>query len=254
MQVLPVRLRIVTVALCDCDTWASSGLLRTVPGPDSTDADRPIFHLRIVRYFICNRPVLHLHETTPVPLAGEAILRGQRPGSWWTTPTMSSRSILCPVDFSPASLVAVSLASEEAVRRNATLDLVHVWLPGLDMTGEVPPIPLSQKPPVETLARELRSLAVDLPDDGVGIHVKGGDPVDAIVQLAEALGSELLVLGTHASDELPHWMIGSVCRPLLERSPCPLLICRGPAKPSPSNQSLPSANRASEHQHRDDCQ
>lgn len=141
-----------------------------------------------------------------------------------------SRSVLCPVDFSAASLAAVALAWKEAVRHDATLDLIHVWMPGFDMTGDVPPIPLPQSPPLETLQEELRSLASDVPDDRLRTHVREGDPVTLIVDVAKELDSELVVVGSHAHPGRAHWKIGSVCGPLLERAPCPVLVCRGPEK------------------------
>lgn len=141
-----------------------------------------------------------------------------------------TRSVLCPVDFSAASLAAVAVAREEAQRRGAKLDLLHVWLPGRDMTGEVPPIPLSQAAPVATLSEELRSLAADLPDERLGLHICDGDPVQMIVETATRLESVLLVVGSHARQGRANWMIGSVCGPLLECAPCPVLVCRGPEK------------------------
>ena len=132
---------------------------------------------------------------------------------------MTARSILCPVDFSAASLASIPLAVQEARLRDATLDLLHVWQPGLEYSGEGPPIPFAAEFPKEEIESDLASLDVDLPDDRVRLHVTSGDPVKDIVELASKLNSELVVMGTHARRGLRRWIIGSVCEPLLRQLP-----------------------------------
>lgn len=143
---------------------------------------------------------------------------------------MTSGSVLCPIDFSAASLAALPLAAEEARRRVANLDLVHVWQPGFEYVGEAAPIPMTQEVPFEAIRADLKGLDVDLPADRVRYHVEVGDPSERIVQLAEQLQSGLVVMGTHARHGLARWVIGSVCDAVLQRCPCPVLICRGPVK------------------------
>jgi len=141
---------------------------------------------------------------------------------------MPERSILCPVDFGQASFASVPLAVEQAKYRDATLDLLHVWQPGLEYAGEGPPIPFAAELPRAQIESDLASLKVDLPPERVRLHVTSGDPAKDIVELATDLHSELVVMGTHARRGLSRWIIGSVCEPVLRRCPCPVLVCRGP--------------------------
>lgn len=143
---------------------------------------------------------------------------------------MTTRCILCPVDFSAASLAAIPLAVQEAKLRAATLDLLHVWQPGLEYAGEGPPIPFSAELPKDEIESDLASLDVDLPTDRVRFHVTSGQPAKDIVDLARELDCELVVMGTHARRGLSRWIIGSVCEPVLRHCPCPVLVCRGPEK------------------------
>lgn len=143
---------------------------------------------------------------------------------------MKNRSILCPVDFSPASLSAVEMAVGEAKLRDATLDLMHVWQPGVEYVGEGPPIPFAGEVPRQRIKSDLAGLKVDLPRDRVRLHVTSDDPSTDIVELAARLHSELVVMGTHAHRGIRHWFVGSVCKNVLRHAPCPVLICRGPEK------------------------
>jgi nucleotide-binding universal stress UspA family protein len=143
---------------------------------------------------------------------------------------MNSKSVLCPIDFSPASLAALRLAVKEAELRNATLDLLHVWQPGLEYTDGSPPIPFAAEFPRERIESDLASLSIDLPPERIRTHATAGDTRHDIVETAKQLGSELVVMGTHAHSGLSHWIIGSVCEDVLRTCPCPVLICRGPEK------------------------
>lgn len=143
---------------------------------------------------------------------------------------VASTSVLCPVDFSPASLAAVELAVEEAKRRKCHVDLLHVWEPGAGYVGEFAPIPIEPTIPLDAIHADLATVAVDLPDDLIRRHVASGDPAEEIISTAKNLKSVVLVMGTHARRGLARWMIGSVCDHVLQHSPCPVLVCRGPEK------------------------
>ena len=141
---------------------------------------------------------------------------------------MDTPSILCPVDFGAASLASIPLAVQQARFREATLDLLHVWQPGLEYAGEGPPIPFAAELPRTDIESDLASLDVGLPPEQVRLHVASGDPAKGILSLAAELHSELVVMGTHARSGLRRWIIGSVCEVVLRHCPCPVLVCRGP--------------------------
>ncbi len=141
---------------------------------------------------------------------------------------MTTRSILCPVDFSAASFACIPVAVQEAKLHDATLDLLHVWQPGLEYSGEGPPIPFEAELPKAEIEADLASLDIDLPKDRVRFHVTSGDPAKDIARLAAELQSELVVMGTHARHGLGRWIVGSVCTVVLRHCPCPVLVCREP--------------------------
>ena len=143
---------------------------------------------------------------------------------------MTDRSVLCPIDYSPASMAALKLAVGEAKIREAMLDLMHVWEPGSDYSESAPPIPFESDMPREKIESDLAMIPVDLPSDRIRTHATSGDPRHDIVSKAEELSSELVVMGTHARSGLKHWIVGSVCEDVLRSCPCPVLVCRGPEK------------------------
>lgn len=143
---------------------------------------------------------------------------------------MKPKSVLCPIDYSPASMQALKHATKEATLREATLDLLHVWQPGADFDEQAPPIPFEAEMPREKIEADLRSIPLSFPTERIRVHATGGEPRHDIVQLAAELESELVVMGTHAHKGLKRWILGSVCEEVLRKCPCPVLVCRGPEK------------------------
>ncbi len=143
---------------------------------------------------------------------------------------MTAKSVLCPLDYSAASMAALTLAVREAKMRDAMLDLLHVWQPGSEYSEGSPPIPFEAELPREKINADLAAIPLDFPRDRIRTHASGGEPRHDIVEKAKELGSELVVMGTHAHTGLKHWIVGSVCEDVLRTCPCPVLVCRGPEK------------------------
>lgn len=62
---------------------------------------------------------------------------------------------------------------------------------------------------------------------GVQAHgqLRKGDPVDQIIQYAEDVNADLIVLGhKHRSNWLERWWRGSISKALIELSPCSVLV------------------------------
>ena len=92
-----------------------------------------------------------------------------------------TKSVLCPIDYSPASMAAVKLAVREARIRDAMLDLMHVWEPGSDYAEQSPPIPFEAELPREKIESDLAAIPLDYPQDRIRVHATGGEPRHDIV-------------------------------------------------------------------------
>jgi nucleotide-binding universal stress UspA family protein len=158
--------------------------------------------------------------------------------------------ILMPTDFSTAANQALAYACEEATQHQATLTLLHVMpqhtatevyyvtsTPGPPMGfeaefgGKLPSPPIL---PPDTVRRDhteeaLTQLQDLIPPSFTGpwyVKVATGNPADAIVQVAQELTVDLIVMATHGRTGLPHVFLGSVAEKVVRHAPCPVLTVR----------------------------
>jgi len=138
------------------------------------------------------------------------------------------RRILCPIDFSEPSRHAFDHAVAIARAFGATVTALHA----------VPPVP----PPIaaiESLYPAIALAAVDdlaefrrdvdafvAPENG-GVPVEsvavGGYAAQEIVEMAQQLPADLLVMGTHGRSGFDRLVMGSVTEKVLRWAPCPVL-------------------------------
>lgn len=143
--------------------------------------------------------------------------------------------ILCPTDFSPASLLALRTASSLALHFSGSLDVVHVVEP-------IPPVPVETNGSIrfdvfgyedellaaaEKTLSELVSAHVD-PQVQVTKVVRSGVPWEEIVRLAKETRAGLLVIATHGRAGWKHFLFGSVTEKVIRVAPCPVLVIRAP--------------------------
>ena len=142
--------------------------------------------------------------------------------------------VLCATDFSDPAQPAVQAAAVEARRRGARLTLMHVvdmamataGLMTMGFGGVVYTLPRSQREDIERAVKEKLQQALA----GVGLEgdalVHEGSPAVAIVQAADELDAELVVMGTIGLTGLRRLTLGSVAEPVARTAPCPVLVVR----------------------------
>ena len=136
--------------------------------------------------------------------------------------------ILVPVDFSDCSLQAVEYAAVVAQQAKASLMLLHVLEPvsyGLDFTlGHS----RTREQVRETWTKRLEELASSLKMTGLPVtfQLRGGVPADSILDSAQTLPCDLIVMGTHGRRGISHAYSGSVAEAVLRKAPCPVLTVR----------------------------
>ena len=139
-------------------------------------------------------------------------------------------TILVAVDFSPNSDRALQIAIDFAKKFSASIDLVH---------GFALPVPAIYAYDVaipDSLILESRRAAQQRLDserakveaEGVDCrsHLTQAPAAPAIAQVAEELGSDLLILGTRGNTGLKHVLLGSVGERALHLAPCPVLVIK----------------------------
>ncbi|MCA1647582.1 MAG: universal stress protein [Chloroflexi bacterium] len=131
------------------------------------------------------------------------------------------RTILVPLDLTPAGEVKIAVAEEYARALRADVLILHVVRP-----GDVDPAAVSASEAVartylDTIGAYLR---------GAGIHTKGvlrtGQPAAAIVQEALIHDVCLIILGTNVRPLLSTAVLGSVADQVARTAPCPVLLVR----------------------------
>jgi nucleotide-binding universal stress UspA family protein len=138
------------------------------------------------------------------------------------------KTILHPTDFSPCSAMALELAGSLARDYRARLVVLHVGRPPLRRLGGPAPVPpLAEEWGREELARKLRRLAAPALEPAPEYRVEFADsPADDILRVADEIGSDLVVLGTHGRTGLGRVLMGSVAEQVVRRAGCPVLTVR----------------------------
>lgn len=141
------------------------------------------------------------------------------------------KRILCPVDFSETSRVAMETAIELASRFDAELLLVHAYpIPGYTFPdGSAVASSRMLQDLSDEAARHLeewRVLAVKAGARRVTVETAVGDPAGEIVRIAQDRKSELVVMGTHGRTGIEHALMGSIAERVVRRAKCPVLTVR----------------------------
>ncbi|MDN3514485.1 MAG: universal stress protein [Candidatus Brocadia sp.] len=142
------------------------------------------------------------------------------------------KNILCPIDYSIYSEMALKYAIEFAEKYQAKLYLMHVLDiriyeindPGLYNVNVV------DKETIDKLReRLLRCVNEDtkgrIPVEALIIQ---GVPFAEIIKASRDYKIDLIVLGTHGRTGLSHAIMGSVAEKVVRKAPCPVLTIRHP--------------------------
>jgi nucleotide-binding universal stress UspA family protein len=139
--------------------------------------------------------------------------------------------ILVPIDFSEHSRRALDEAIGLALKFDAELHLLHCYQ--LYPLGGIPPYDVVMPADLERGIREgaLELLAewrkqADARGVKVMAHLATGAASSTIADLAETIGADLIVMGTHGRTGLTHVLLGSVAERTIRITPCPVLTMK----------------------------
>jgi nucleotide-binding universal stress UspA family protein len=143
--------------------------------------------------------------------------------------------ILCPVDMSELSDLALKYAHVGARVFNASLTVLHamhVEYPrylSRDLTEHVLAELNNAKASImQRLANHVHSIIGDTPNDQVVFDFKVSDlpPAEAVMQASMDTKADLIVMGTHGYSGFKHWMLGSITESVLHLSKKPVFTIR----------------------------
>jgi nucleotide-binding universal stress UspA family protein len=133
------------------------------------------------------------------------------------------RKILLATDGSEDAELAGLAAASLSVEAGAELHVVHVW-------QSVPHPVVDAEYYEEEAARILKVQAERVADAGAAVreaHLVMGPPVDAILDLGEEIGADLLVVGSRGHGTLGRLIQGSVSEGVVHHATRPVLVLRG---------------------------
>ena len=142
-------------------------------------------------------------------------------------------SIVVGTDGSETARQAVREAVELAKQVNATVDIVSAYEPVSNqrLREESRQAPEDLQWMVnarEDVDATLREAAEEVGESGVKVHTfaREGDPADAILDVAEERGADLIVVGNKGMTGAKRFLLGSVPNKVSHHAPCSVLIVR----------------------------
>jgi len=136
--------------------------------------------------------------------------------------------ILCPIDFSDASIRALTYAAALAKWHGAPLHVLHV-VPAVDQ-GLVVAVDGGLVEPHRPASPDAAALEIGRVTDTVGaigvtpeVITEAGRTHELIVQRARDHAADLIVMGTHGRGGFNRLLLGSVTEKVLRAAPCPVL-------------------------------
>ncbi|MBL8797556.1 MAG: universal stress protein [Planctomycetia bacterium] len=151
---------------------------------------------------------------------------------------LAFKTILHPTDFSERSALALRLAGALARDHGARLVILHVAVPppAIMMEGvAVPAAEIDLKP----LWAQLRKVK---PADAVPVDYQlvEGDPAAEVMRIADEIGADVIVMGTHGRTGLGRLLMGSVAEQVVRKATCPVLTVKAPHAAPPAAQAMPA--------------
>lgn len=140
------------------------------------------------------------------------------------------RSLLVAYDFSSHADAALFAAMDLARHLQADCHLVHVVQPvffphvGIPDATAAPPPDMFEIRDSAMKALQRVAGAIENAPGKVEPHiVEDRNIAGSICEMAEKLGSDLIVMGTHGSTGISHVLLGSVAERTLRHAPCAVL-------------------------------
>jgi nucleotide-binding universal stress UspA family protein len=134
-------------------------------------------------------------------------------------------TLLHPSDFSNRSASAFQLACALARDYCARLVVLHVAVPPLVYGEDI-------LPPDPEILRQSAQAQLDRLQAPPGVRAERrlveGDPATEVLRVAQEIGADLIVMGTHGRTGLARLLMGSVAEQVMRQAHCPVLTLKTP--------------------------
>ena len=150
-------------------------------------------------------------------------------------PAVLFRRILCPVDFSDESRLALEHAAAIARHWGSQLAVLHVYQAASPFDAVSPSDEIAVRDPQVTTLRAALQNFVEPIAGGVAVSLRlmhGAAARRPIVREAEAIDSDLLVIGSHGRGGVERFLLGSTSDSVVKSAACPVLVVPSGAGPA----------------------
>lgn len=149
---------------------------------------------------------------------------------------LAIRRILCPVDFSDCSEVALNEALFLAHGLGAEVEVVHAWETPVVVRPDLvvwvegtagPALAEIVKSHSEASMKQLLDKLAPEHRERVTMQIVHGPPAGTIVAYAKERGHDLIVIGSHGRTGVARLLVGSVAERVVREADCPVLVVHG---------------------------
>ena len=161
------------------------------------------------------------------------------------TNPLTIKNILVPLDFSPASFKALDYALPLAECFGARVHLVHAF--DFDYPSSIlaaMPTILSEATLVCNAKRHLTGIAKMFAIPVQNLHIVQGRAYRTICELAQKLGTDLIVTTACGRSALENVLLGSTAERIVQHAPCPVLVVRERQRNPSQGNGYKSSGRA----------
>jgi len=143
--------------------------------------------------------------------------------------------ILVPIDFSDYSKKALQYSVKIAKRFEANISLVYVIEPAVypaDFSMGQIAVPAADMDLHERAKEELKNLAATEIGETISVEIilKTGKPFVEIIETANDIDADMIIIATHGHTGVEHLLFGSTAEKVVRKAPCPVLTLREPIK------------------------
>ena len=142
------------------------------------------------------------------------------------------KTILCATDLKEDSISAFKKAIQIAHQFNSKIYLINIREEFINkdrmimsrvsidtVKSKFRDIAVKAKNEMNTLIKDLEAEEID-----IEILLKEGKPCNTIIEQAESLSADLIIMGTNGNDSLKDYVLGSTASNVCKDAKCPVLI------------------------------
>jgi nucleotide-binding universal stress UspA family protein len=140
--------------------------------------------------------------------------------------------ILCPTDLKERSDIAVKKAVQIAHQFGSKVTLLNIHEEFMDkeeremLRVSVDKMKEKYKQIAIDSKEEMKAVIQKLHADNIEVDylVHSGKPEKVIVEIAEQLGTDLIVISTDGRDNVMDFIVGTITEHVINAAPCPVLV------------------------------